>query len=147
MYNDVAAITKLRCINPCFLCMVYDIQVTLEYYHQLLNLCLHRRGPFTFLSSFCSCVHSAQFCEDVCPSTWRKPKTTWIGKEKSRKGGIDWEAQDCFSQKTVWKLGKDTPQKWEHPMIKRLHTIFCQSNQNLFSYRWHHCKAELKGEN
>ncbi|KAK8582057.1 hypothetical protein V6N12_072255 [Hibiscus sabdariffa] len=39
-----------------------------------------------FFSNFSySCVHSAQFCEDVCPSTPRKPQANRIGKQKAHK--------------------------------------------------------------
>jgi len=111
------------CISMFSLCMVM-------IFMRCLNIIIGSWMSFVylgtsyFLSSFYSCVHSAQFCEDVRPSTWWKQKTTWIGKEKSRKGCSKWEVHDGFSEKAVWKLGTDTYQKWDLQMIKcRVHHI------------------------
>ena len=66
----------------------YDIQVILEYYHQLLNLCLYRRGPFTFLSSFI-----LQLCP-LCSILWgclsehmtkTKNNLNWKRKKQKRR--------------------------------------------------------------
>ena len=63
---------------------------------------------------FCSCIHNAQLCEDVHPSTRWKLQAGWIWKEEGTEGGRKWEGEIGYFQEGITTPDTCSSQEWKH---------------------------------